>query len=382
MFNLLNKFEVSNFRLSAIMIKEFSQMIRDPATAGLMVITPLIQLFIFGYAINMTPTNLPTAVLDHDETPYSRDFITAANATGYFNILPKIFTDAEANDLLVKGDIQFIMNIPNDFSRKLIRNEHPEILIESDATDPVASNSAISALSYLADNVYNKLSLGASSLTQKKASAILNVHPHYNPISSTRWNIIPGLVGVILTMTLVMVTSMAIAKEYESGTQEFILATPATPIEIILGKMTPYLLVGYVQILIIISVGNLIMGVPLVGSLLLLLLASLPYIISNLSVGFLISTIARTQIQASVCAVFFFLPSLLLSGFFFPFRGMPMWAQFIGNLLPLSHYLVIVRGVMLKGATFLQILPAISAVSIFGIIALFIAIIRYRGTLD
>jgi ABC-2 type transport system permease protein len=382
MFNYINRLTLSKVRLSAIMLKEFNQMIRDPATAGLMIITPLIQLFIFGYAINMTPTNLPTAVIDNDQSSFSRSYISSAKATGYFDIKPNQYTDQTSLDSLISGDIQFVLNIPNGFGAKLIRGESPEILLEADATDPVASSSAIAALDYLASNIYKNLANTAAGIDKNYMSARLSVHSYFNPISSTQWNIIPGLVGVILTMTMVMVTAMAIAKEFESGTQEFILSTPATPTEIIIGKMAPYLVVGYVQVFIIISVGHLIMGVPIVGSVLLLLFASLPYIMANLAVGFLISTIARTQIQASVCSVFFFLPSILLSGFFFPFRGMPVWAQFLGNLFPLTHYLKIIRGIMLKGANLIQISYPLICVGIFALIALLIAIFRYRGTLD
>lgn len=357
-------------------------MLRDPATAGMMIGAPLIQLILFGYAINMTPTNLPTAVMDYDQTPYSRAFIAAAGASRYFTILPELYTDASANDALVRGDIQFIIHIPKHFSRQLVRGQHPEILVESDATDPVASSSAINALTYLSQTIYAPLAYRATQLSSGEPIARLAVHAHYNPLSSTQWNIIPGLIGVILTMTLVMVTSMALAKEYESGTQEFILATPATPGEIIVGKMTPYLLVGYIQTLIILLVGVGIMGVPLRGSIFTLLLAIFPFIIANLSMGLLISTVARTQIQASVCSVFFFLPSLMLSGFFFPYRGMPDWAQLLGAFLPLSHFLVIVRGIMLKGALMHHIAPAIFKVSLFAVVAITAAVTRYRGTLD
>jgi ABC-2 type transport system permease protein len=382
MLSALSKFTFSPSRLMAIMIKEFRQMLRDPATAGMMIGTPLIQLILFGYAINMTPTNLPTAVMDHDQTPYSRAFIAAAGASRYFAILPNRYTDAAADDALVRGDIQFVLHIPEHFSRDLVRGLHPEILVDSDATDPVASSSAISALTHLSQTIYAPLAHRAAQLPSGEPAARLAVHAHYNPLSSTQWNIIPGLIGVILTMTLVMVTSMALAKEYESGTQEFILATPATPGEIIVGKMTPYLLVGYIQTLIILLLGVGVMGVPLRGSLITLLLAAFPFIIANLSMGLLISTVARSQIQASVCSVFFFLPSLMLSGFFFPYRGMPEWAQFLGAFLPLSHFLVIVRGIMLKGAVMTQIAPAVAKVSVFAMAALAAAVARYRGTLD
>ena len=382
MASVFSRFIFSPSRLMAIMIKEFRQMLRDPATAGMMIGTPLIQLILFGYAINMTPTHLPTAVMDHDQSPYSRAFIAAAGASRYFTILPQTYTDAMANDALVRGDIQFVINIPEHFSRDLVRGQHPEILVDSDATDPVASSSAISALTHLSQTIYEPLSYRAPQLSSAKPGAQLAVHSHYNPLSSTQWNIIPGLIGVILTMTLVMVTSMALAKEYESGTQEFILATPATPSEIILGKMTPYLLVGYIQTLIILVLGVGVMGVPLRGSIFTLLIAALPFIVANLSMGLLISTVARSQIQASVCSVFFFLPSLMLSGFFFPYRGMPEWAQILGAFLPLSHFLVIVRGIMLKGALLQQVAPAIAKVSAFAVVALGAAVTRYRGTLD
>ena len=282
----------------------------------------------------------------------------------------------------MRGEAQFIINIPYDFSRKIVRGEKTSVLLDADATDPVASSSSIQALSFLSRNIFSNISQGSLELPRKEPGVSLQVHSYYNPINSTQWNIIPGLIGVVLTLTLVMVTSMALAKELEAGTQEFILATPATPIEVVLGKMTPYLLVGYIQIGVIILLASILMGVPFKGSVLTLLVASFPYVLANLAVGLLISTIARTQIQASVSATFFFLPSLMLSGFFFPFRGMPFWAQHIGHLFPLSHYLVIVRGVMLKGASLLQVMPSFLAISLFALVMICAAIFRYRGTLD
>lgn len=382
MFNVLDRFQISSRRLIAIMFKEFRQMLRDPATSGMMIGTPLLQLILFGYAINMTPTNLPTIVMDHDHSPYSRIFIASAAASRYFAVSDKVYTNESANDALVRGNAQFVIHIPENFGRALIRGDQPGILVDSDATDPVASSSAITALEYLARHSFDDLAMGPAHLQGASAPTQLFVHAHYNPLALTRWNIIPGLIGVVLTMTLVMVVAMALAKESEAGTKEFILATPATPIEVVLGKITPYLLVGYVQILVIVTLGSGFMGVPFNGSVFVLLIASLPYIIANLSVGLLISTVARTQIQASVCSIFFFLPSLMLSGFFFPFRGMPEWAQWIGNLLPLSHYLVVVRGIMLKGASLYQLLPTISAIVVFAMVALSLSIVRYRGTLD
>ena len=379
----LNKFNISKTRLSAIMNKEFRQMLRDPATSGLMVGTPIIQLVLFGYAINMTPKNLPTIIINNDKGYFSRKFLSKAQSTGYFSFLPKNYNELEANNELIKGNAEFIINIPASFSKDIVRHNNPIILVDADATDPTASSSALAALETITNTAYVEEALGPLQLGyNNKPVTTLQMHLHYNPTSSTKYNIIPGLTGVILTMTLVMVTSMALAREVESGTHEFLLATPATAIEVILGKMTPYLFVGYIQILVIILLGHFVMGVPIVGDIFILLFATLPFILANLSVGLIISTIAKTQIQASVGSIFFFLPSLMLSGFFFPFRGMPEWAQIIGNLLPLSHYLVIVRGVMLKGANFIQILSPLLAISAFTIVAITIAISKYRGTLD
>lgn len=370
-------------RLWAIVLKEFIQMKRDRVTFGMMVGIPLMQLLLFGFAINSDPKHLPTAIRSADQGPYARTLVAALRHSEYFQLVREAETEAETNELLQLGDVQFVINIPQDFSRKLLRGERPAILIEVDATDPAAIGPALAAVRAIADSVLNRDLTGPLASLRAKAGPVdFRIHAHYNPENITQYNVVPGLMGVVLTMTMVVITALAITRERERGTMENLLATPVRPFEVMVGKILPYIAVGYVQVTLILVAAEFIFSVPMVGSLTLLYAVSLVFIAANLAMGITFSTLASNQLQAVQMAFFFFLPSILLSGFMFPFRGMPEWAQWIGTCLPNTHFLRIVRGILLKGNGPAEILPELWPLLAFLVVAMTIGVKRYRQTLD
>lgn len=370
-------------RLIAVISKEFIQMRRDRLTFAMMILIPIMQLIIFGYAINTNPKYLPTAVLSEDYSDYTRAFLQSLKNTEYFQINHDVTREQQGEKLLATGRILFFVNIPSDFTRKLIRNEKPSILIEADATDPVATNSALAATQQLAQSVFNQTAKGVVNYINPTTTPYnIIVQAKYNPESNTQYNIVPGLLGVVLTMTMVVITSLAITRERERGTMENLLATPVQPLEVMLGKIIPYIVVGYIQIIIILLLAHFLFAVPIEGSLLLLLCCALPFVAANLAVGLTFSSIAKNQLQAMQMAFFFFLPSILLSGFMFPFYGMPTWAQYIGQVLPITHFLRNVRGILLKGNHFAYVWPDIWPVILFAVIVFAIGVRRYHRTLD
>jgi ABC-2 type transport system permease protein len=370
-------------RFWGIVVKEFVQMRRDRVTFAMMVGIPIIQLILFGYAINSDPKNLPAAVILADSGPHGRTLLHAIRNSGYFDIVKKIDTEAEGRDALARGEIQFIINIPEDFSRKLIRGERPAILVEADATDPAATGNALGSLPVLLNSaLQNDLTGPLAYLAGTNGPVELRVHAMYNPEAVTQYNIIPGLMGVVLTMTMVMVTGLAITRERERGTMENLLAMPALPTEVLTGKIFPYIMIGYVQVALILVAGRFLFRVPMVGSLVLLLTVSLIFIIANLAMGITFSTLAINQLQAVQMAFFFFLPSLMLSGFMFPFRGMPVWAQAIGEIFPLTHFLRIIRGILIKGNGIGEVVWELWQIALFAVVALAVGVKRYQKTLD
>lgn len=370
-------------RFYAMVAKEFVQMRRDRLTFAMMIGIPLIQLILFGYAINSDPRHLPTAVLSADNSQYSRSIIAAMQTSTFFDITEYPKSRAEVTNLIREGKIQFAVTIPENFSRALLRGERPVILLEADATDPTATGKATSSFPEIIRSALAKDLKGPFlKLNQSILPVDIRIHNEYNPEGNTQYNIVPGLMGVILTLTLVMITSLAITRESERGTMEHLLSTPIRPLEVMLGKIIPYILVGYIQMLLIIAAAQFLFHVPIQGSIVLVLTLSILFIGANLSVGVTISTVARNQLQAVQMSVFFFLPSLLLSGFMFPFRGMPHWAQFIGSALPLTHYLRLIRGIMLKGNNAVESFPHIWPILIFWLIIIGIGLKRYRQTLD
>ena len=370
-------------RFIAVLAKEFVQMRRDRLTFAMMVGIPIIQLILFGFAINSDPKALPTAVLAADNSIYSRSFVRAMENSGYFRVVRQLSSEAEAGRVLTEGQVQFVLTIPENFARKLVRGERPVLLLEADATDPAATSNALAALMNLNQTALTRdLAGGLAHLQNALPPYEVRVHRRYNPEGVTQYNIVPGLIGVILTMTMVMMTSLAMTRERERGTMENLLATPVRPGEVMAGKIIPYIIVGYVQVAIILLAAKLLFAVPVVGSLALLSLVLVLFMAANLAVGFTFSTLAKNQMQAMQMTFFFFLPSMLLSGFMFPFRGMPEWAQWLGEVLPLTHFLRVVRGILLKGNGTAEIAPELWPMALFLLAAAVVALKRYRETLD
>lgn len=370
-------------RLRALLAKEFIQALRDRLTFAMLVGIPVIQLVLFGFAINADPRGLPIAIVSADESMFSRSIVAALQNTDYFRIVAQPATEAEADRLIARGEVQFVIFIPADFGRRLVRGERPAMLIEADATDPVATANALAAVTQLNQGALrHDLTGPLAGLVNSLPPFEIRMHNLYNPEGITEYNIVPGLIGTILTMTLVMMTAIAMTRERERGTMESLLATPARPLEVMIGKITPFIVIGYLQVGVILAAAKLVFGVPMLGSLLLLSLALVLFIAANLAVGFTFSILARSQLQAMQMGVFFFLPSMLLSGFLFPFRGMPGWAQTIGELLPLTHMLRIARGILLKGNGLADIQGDLWPMLGFMAVVSAVALRRYRQTLD
>jgi ABC-2 type transport system permease protein len=370
-------------RCWAMVVKEFVQMRRDRLTFGMMIGIPLLQLVLFGFAINADPKHLPTAVLLADDGPQGRTLLEAIRNSGYFDFVRQVKTEEEAQDVLARGEVLFLVTIPQNFSRDLLRGDRPVLLVEADATDPAATSNATSSLRALLDTaLQDDLKGPLASLAGTSGPVELRVHARYNPEVITQYNIVPGLMGVVLTLTMILITGLAITRERERGTMENLLAMPTRPFEVLVGKIVPYIMVGYIQVGLILLAARVLFDVPMFGSLGLLLAVTFVFIAANLAVGITFSTVAQNQLQAMQLTFFFFLPSLLLSGFAFPFRGMPVWAQAVGEVLPLTHFLRVVRGIMLKGNGLEDVAPEVWPIALFAAVALIIAVNRYRQTLD
>ena len=370
-------------RIGAVLGKEFIQLRRDRLTFALIFGVPLMQLLLFGFAINNDPKHLPTAVSISDPGTFSNSIVAALNNSGYFDVVQATNSPAVARRLLAEGKVSFVVEIPANFSRDLVRGAHPELLIQADATDPASSSNAVGALGEVATEALRDDLTGPLAVRAPATPAFTTViHRLYNPEIVTQWNIVPGLLGIILTMTMVLMTSMALTRERERGTYENLLAMPTTPIEIMIGKIAPNILVGLVQSVIVLLAARYIFAVPMVGSLVLLFGVLVVFIAANLAVGYTFSTIAQSQLQAMQMMVFFLLPAILLSGFAFPFRGMPVWAQWIGEVLPVTHFLRVVRGILLKGNGAAEIWPDVWPLLLFMFAMASVALLRFRRTLD
>jgi ABC-2 type transport system permease protein len=366
-------------RTGAMLIKEFIQLRRDRISFAMIVMIPLMQLLLFGYAINTNPRHLPTAVLLQEQSDLGRSILQAIVNTDYFEVTRYLRDEAEFDKVLASGSVLFAIEIPANFERAVRRGDRPAILVAADATDPVASSSAMAALSQLVETALQH----DRGLPDQGASAFeIRTHPRYNPAGTTALNIVPGLVGTILTMTMLIFTALSVTREIERGTMESLLAMPITPIEIMLGKIVPYIIVGFVQASLIIGIGVALFAVPVVGNLVLLAVLSTLFITANLSIGYTFSTLAQNQLQAMQMSMMFFLPNILLSGFLFPFAGMPLWARWIGEALPLTHYLRIVRSIMLKGSTLADLQFDTLALAGLTLVAMTVAVTRFRRTLD
>ena len=369
-------------RIVAVLRKEFVQLRRDRLTFAMMIGVPIMQLVLFGYAINGDPRQLPTAVVAADNGPLVRAVVRAAENTGYFKVTATV-SDTQAEQLIASGRVQFALVFPADFSRRLLRGERPALTVYADATDPAATGPAVAALQALpALALAHELKGPLAGLRPGAQPFELLVHRRYNPEGITAYNVVPGLMGVILTMTLVMMTAMAMTRERERGTLENLLATPVRPFEMMIGKILPYVLIGYTQVLIVFGAARLLFGVPMAGSFAMLSATVLLFIVATLAVGFTFSTIARSQMQSMQMTLFYFLPNILLSGFMFPFRGMPGWAQAIGEVLPLTHFVRIVRGIMLKGVGWPDVQADTLAIVAFTVVMGTVAMLRYRQTID
>ena len=363
--------------------KEFIQMRRDRLTFAMMIGIPLIQIILFGFAINSDPRHLPLAILSGDNSRYSRSIVAGMQASSYFDIDRSINSRAEAKRLLELGEVQFVLTIPQQFGLDIERGKRPVLLLEADATDPMATGNAVNSMREIINRALARDLKGSLSYLLPKESAVdLRIHADYNPEAISQYNIVPGLMGVILTLTLVMITSLAITRETERGTMENLLTTPVRPLEVMMGKIIPYVMVGYIQMMLIMAASIFLFHVPINGNPLIVFTYSAIFIAANLTVGVTISTVARNQLQAVQMSIFFFLPSLLLSGFMFPFRGMPDWAQNLGSILPLTHYLRLVRGVLLKGTGWEESLHHLWPIVVFWIIVIIVGLKRYRRTLD
>jgi ABC-2 type transport system permease protein len=366
-------------RSYAMVVKEFIQLKRDRVSFAMIVMIPVMQLLLFGYAINTTPRHLPTAVLLQEDSDLARSVLKALENTAYFRFTREVRDVAEFDNLLLSGKVLFGVEIPRGFERAVRRGEHPALLVAADATDPVAAGSALSALGVV---VQTALAHDLQTGDPPSLPFEIRAHARYNPAGSSRLNIVPGLVGTILTMTMLIFTALSVTREVERGTMESLLAMPIKPVEVMFGKIIPYVLVGFIQASLIISIGVLLFGVPVLGSMLLLALLTTLFITTNLSIGYTFSTIVQNQLQAMQLSMMFFLPSILLSGFMFPFAGMPVWAQYIGEGLPLTHYVRIVRAIMLKGATLQHLQYDTIALFALMLLAMMIAVTRFRRTLD
>ena len=366
-------------RSFAMVVKEFIQLRRDRVSFAMIVMIPVMQLLLFGFAINTTPRNLPTAVLLQEDSDLARSILKALENTAYFHFTREVHDVAEFDNLLLSGKVLFGVEIPRGFERAVRRGDHPALLVAADATDPVAAGSALGALGVV---VQTALEHDLHTGDPPSLPFEIRTHARYNPAGSSRLNIVPGLVGTILTMTMLIFTALSVTREIERGTMESLLSMPITPVEVMLGKIVPYVLVGFIQATLIIGIGVLLFGVPVNGSLPLLALLSTLFITTNLAIGYTFSTIAQNQLQAMQMSLMFFLPSILLSGFMFPFAGMPVWAQYIGEGLPLTHYVRIVRAIMLKGATLPNLQYDTIALVALMLMAMTIAVMRFRRTLD
>ena len=368
-------------RILAVLTKEFIQLTRDRLTYAMILVMPIVQLMLFGYAINNDPRDLPTAVLVQDHGPMARSTLAALNNSGYFKIVHEAASPEELDRAIARGEVQFALTIPSDFTRRVVRGDDAQILVEADASDPAATGGAISALANLPRTALSRDLVGAVAQVDRDPFTVV-IHRRYNPEAITAYNIVPGLLGVILSMTLVMMTSLGVTREYERGTMESLLATPAKPIEVMIGKLAPYVVVGLVQTVVILVLARALFAVPMAGGWDALVLGVVLFIVGSLSLGFLISTAARTQLQAMQMSFFYIMPSILLSGFMFPFRGMPGWAQALGSVIPVTHFLRVVRGSLLKGLGVEDLWASLLALGVFVVVIAAAAMSRYRRTLD
>ena len=370
-------------RILAVLVKEFKQLSRDRLTYAMILVLPIVQLMLFGYAINSDPRHMPTALLVQENSAFARSITASLRNSGYFDLVAQARSPSELDELLRRGEVQFAITIPGDFTRRVARGDSAQILVEADASDPSATGGAVAALAALPQQALAHDLKGALGPRAGAAAPFeVVVHRRYNPEAITAYNIVPGLLGIILSMTLVMMTALSVTREAERGTMEALLSTPVEPIEVMIGKLAPYVLVGVTQTVIVLTLAAVLFQVPMAGGWGALTLGVGLFIVGSLALGFLISTVARSQLQAMQMSFFYIMPSILLSGFMFPFRGMPVWAQMIGQVIPVTHFLRVIRGAMLKGEGLADMWPSLSALTAFVCVVTALAMVRYRRTLD
>ena len=373
----------SRARWWSMVLKEFTQLKRDRLTFAMIVGIPIMQTALFGYAINTNPKHLDTAIISADDTDITRSFITALQSSSYFKVVATLPNEAAGREALAQGKVLFVINIPAGFTQQLLRHERPSLLVEADATDPTATGSALAAVNGIVQSVVQKEITGPlANLRGGPPPFDVNIHQLYNPDNITQYFVVPGLTGMVLTLTMVLMTGLAITRERDRGTMENLLAMPVTPLEVMTGKLIPYIGIGLIQASIILLAARYVFQVPFFGSIGAVYLSALLFIAANLTVGITFSSLARNQLQAVQMAIFFFLPNIMLSGFMFPFKGMPGWAQAIGNLLPLTYFLRLIRGILLKGNGWADSWPSVWPMMIFLVVLMFIASVTYRRTLD
>ena len=370
-------------RILAVLVKEFKQLSRDRLTYAMILALPVIQLMLFGYAINSDPRQLPTALLAQENSAFTRSITASLHNSSYFDLVAQVRSPAELDELLRRGEVQFAITIPGDFTRRVARGDKAQILVEADASDPSATGGAVAALAALPQQALTHDLKGALGPRAGSAPPFeVVVHRRYNPEAITAYNIVPGLLGIILSMTLVMMTALSVTRETERGTMEALLSTPVEPIEVMIGKLAPYVLVGITQTVIVLTLAAVLFHVPMAGGWGALALGVSLFIVGSLALGFLISTVARSQLQAMQMSFFYIMPSILLSGFMFPFQGMPVWAQAIGQVIPVTHFLRVIRGAMLKGEGLADMWASLLALTAFVCVVTALAMVRYRRTLD
>ena len=371
-------------RFWAVVIKEFLQLRRERITFAMILGVPIAQLMLFGYAINTDPKNLPTAIITADHSEFTRSYVAAMKTTGYFDIVGELPDEEAGRTALAQGRVQFVLNIPAGFTRRLLRGERPALLIEADATDPTAIATAVGSVQQLVTSVAAKDLVGPlSSLAGSTPPPFeVRLHKLYNPEGVTQQNIVPGLMGIIVTMTMVMMTGLAMTRERERGTMENLLATPVNPLEVMTGKIVPYIFIGLIQSTIILIASRYLFDVPIVGSVAALYVVVLMFVAANLTVGITLSSLAQNQLQAMQLTFFYFLPGILLSGFMFPFRGMPVWAQAVGSVVPMTYFNRLIRGILLKGNRFPDLWPDLWPLLAFTVVVMTVAVLTYRRTLD
>jgi ABC-2 type transport system permease protein len=373
----------SGARWWAVVLKEFTQLRRDRLTFAMIVGIPIMQMALFGFAINTIPRHLDTGIISADDSDVTRDFIESMQNSSYFKIVERLPNEEAGREALAQGKLLFVVNIPSGFTRQVLRRERPSILIEADATDPTTTGSALAAVNGITQGVIQRELTGPLANLQGGAAPFdVSVHPLYNPDEITQYNVVPGLMGMVLTLTMVMMTGLAVTRERERGTMENLLAMPSTPLEVMTGKLVPYIGIGLLQASIILAAARYVFFVPFFGNVFAVYLSALLFIAANLTVGITFSSLARNQLQAVQLAIFYFLPNIILSGFMFPFKGMPGWAQAIGNLLPLTYFNRLVRGILLKGNGWADSWPSVWPMMVFTVVVIGVAVATYRRTLD